>query len=196
MSLKHYLRGLGIGILVTAVFFGLTQKAETMTDAEIKIRASQLGMVEETVLADLASEEADIQEEEGKMAETEAEEEENLQTSSEEQTEEDTEENLPEDTEEALEVSPEGSADGGTITTEENGIITQEENYVIITVEKGNGSGTISRKLYDAGMIDSIEEYDKFLISNGYDRKLSAGSHRIPVGSSMEEIARILCGME
>lgn len=178
MSLKHYLRGLGIGILVTAVFFGLTKKAETMTDAEIKIRASQLGMVEETVLADLVSEEADVQEEgktadadaeEGKTADADAEEEESLQTSSEDENEED---------------------------TEENGIITQEEDYVIITVEQGNGSGTISRKLYDAGMIDSIEEYDKFLISNGYDRKLSAGSHRIPVGSSMEEIARILCGME
>ena len=168
MSLKHYLRGLGIGILVTAVFFGLTKKAETMTDAEIKIRASQLGMVEETVLADLVSEEADVQEE-GKTADADAEEEESLQTSSEDENEED---------------------------TEENGIITQEEDYVIITVEQGNGSGTISRKLYDAGMIDSIEEYDKFLISNGYDRKLSAGSHRIPVGSSMEEIARILCGME
>ncbi|MGN1314262.1 MAG: hypothetical protein ACI4VG_04510, partial [Lachnospiraceae bacterium] len=109
MSLKHYLRGLGIGIFVTAVFFGLTKKAETMTDAEIKIRASQLGMVEETVLADLVSEEADVQEE-GKTADADAEEEESLQTSSEDENEE------------SLQTS---SEDENEEDTEENGIITQ-----------------------------------------------------------------------
>ena len=53
MKLKYYLRGLGIGIVVTAIIMSITNKSEEMTDAEIKMRALELGMVEESVLADL-----------------------------------------------------------------------------------------------------------------------------------------------
>lgn len=45
MKLKYYLRGLGIGILVTALIMGATDGKE-LTDEEIKARAIQLGMVE------------------------------------------------------------------------------------------------------------------------------------------------------
>lgn len=68
MNLKYYLRGLGIGIVVTAVIMGATSggKRDKMSDAEIKARAAELGMVEaqaEGVLADLeqkSPEEAEV----------------------------------------------------------------------------------------------------------------------------------------
>lgn len=47
MKLKYYLRGLGIGILVTALIMGFTAKDNRpLTDAEIKAAAAELGMVE------------------------------------------------------------------------------------------------------------------------------------------------------
>ncbi len=48
MNLKYYLRGLGIGIAVTALIIGLgvERPKETLSDAEIKARAAELGMVE------------------------------------------------------------------------------------------------------------------------------------------------------
>ena len=47
MKLKYYLRGLGIGIVVTALIMGLsTGNTVQMTDAEIKAKAAMLGMVE------------------------------------------------------------------------------------------------------------------------------------------------------
>ncbi len=55
MKLKAYLRGLGIGILVTAVIMGIALgKKGSMTDAEVKERAYELGMTEDKsgVLAD------------------------------------------------------------------------------------------------------------------------------------------------
>ena len=63
MKLKYYLRGLGIGIVVTAIIMSITNKPEEMTDAEIKMRALELGMVEESVLADLQAKEesADVE---------------------------------------------------------------------------------------------------------------------------------------
>lgn len=47
MKLKIYLRGLGIGIVVTALIMGIaTKDGRPMTDAEIKAAAAKLGMVE------------------------------------------------------------------------------------------------------------------------------------------------------
>lgn len=50
MNLKYYLKGLGLGIIVTALILGIHYKnsGSTMTDAEIKARAAELGMVEES----------------------------------------------------------------------------------------------------------------------------------------------------
>ncbi len=56
MNLNYYLRGLGTGIVVTALIMGITAgRKEPMSNAEIKERARALGMVEEesTHLIDL-----------------------------------------------------------------------------------------------------------------------------------------------
>lgn len=51
MNLKYYLRGLGIGILVTALIMNIAAgRKETLTNEEIKERAKALGMVEEGTL--------------------------------------------------------------------------------------------------------------------------------------------------
>ena len=48
MKLKYYLRGLGIGIAVTAILMGiaLSGKKETLTDEQIRERALKLGMID------------------------------------------------------------------------------------------------------------------------------------------------------
>ena len=53
--MKYYLRGLGIGILVTTVILSLAGIGrKNMTDEEVIKRAKELGMVESTLLSDLA----------------------------------------------------------------------------------------------------------------------------------------------
>lgn len=51
MERKYYLRGLGIGIAVTAIIMGIALSGGEMTDSEIIARAKELGMVENTVLS-------------------------------------------------------------------------------------------------------------------------------------------------
>ena len=54
MERKYYFRGLGLGIVVTAIIMGAaTSRSRAMTDREIIARAKELGMVENTVLADM-----------------------------------------------------------------------------------------------------------------------------------------------
>ena len=60
MNLKSYLRGLGIGVVVTALIMGIVtgRKKETLSNEEIKERARALGMIEESqVLADMLGDE-------------------------------------------------------------------------------------------------------------------------------------------
>ena len=52
MKLKYYLRGLGIGMIVTALILGISfsnrqdQTSQIMTDDQIRERAAELGMVD------------------------------------------------------------------------------------------------------------------------------------------------------
>ena len=51
MKLKMYMRGLGIGIMVTALIMGIaTKDGRPLTDAEIKAAAAKLGMVDSNAL--------------------------------------------------------------------------------------------------------------------------------------------------
>lgn len=245
MKLKYYLRGLGIGIVVTAIIMSITNKPEEMTDAQIKMRALELGMVEESVLADLqakdestevetvedilnqhaaekdnqqeipAEETTDVEVDNEDAAVTENEEvamEETATTDNEEVVSEETivEENK-ESTEETTVTEPEEDTVVEEVTVANTNEVKEKtddskqedsikdevvENYTIIKVEKGNGSEIVSRRLYEAGLVESAVEYNQFLVKNGYDRRLSVGNHEIPSGATHEEMARILCGMK
>ncbi len=56
MELKYYLRGLGLGIIITAIIMGVAaSRSRSMTDAEIIARARQLGMIEGLPLTESVS---------------------------------------------------------------------------------------------------------------------------------------------
>ena len=240
MKLKYYLRGLGIGIAVTAIIMSITNKPEEMTDAQIKMRALELGMVEESVLADLQAkdESTDVETVEDilnqhaaekdnqqeipaeEATDVEVENEDDAVAESEEMDTTDNEEVVSEETiveenkettEETTVTEPEEDTVVEEVTVANTNLVKEEtddskqedsikdevvESFTIIKVEKGNGSEIVSRRLYEAGLVESSVEYNQFLVKNGYDRRLSVGNHEIPSGATHEEMARILCGMK
>ena len=223
MKLKYYLRGLGIGIVVTAVVMSFTGKKEELTDAEIKFRAAQLGMVEKNVLADIQKEKEDLTEtnKEEDIVESVPENDDTIVAENNQDTIEHSEETVTStentETEEPLinieeesisdtETEPENVTEepeeesNPDADNEQEGEIIQEaekvENYIIIKVERGNGSEIVSRRVFEAGLVNSASDYNKYLVSNGYDRRLRVGNHEIPADATEEEIAKILCGMK
>ncbi len=50
----------------------------------------------------------------------------------------------------------------------------------------------ICKKLQQANLIDSAEEFNKFLIANDYDNLILPGVYAIPKGATYEEIAKLL----
>lgn len=192
MKIRYYLRGLGLGILFTAVFFLLGgDPKQTMSDEMIKERAKELGMVESTVLADMSE---SIQETEETVEEITIETvEETSETVSEEMemTETVEEEESTTVMEETEEVSIEETS--AEETSEESSKEAAPVGQMIsIVVNKGEGSDTVSHRLHEAGLVDDPYAYDKYLMQNGYDKRISAGGHMIPMGADWQEIAKIL----
>lgn len=202
MKLKYYLRGLGIGIVVTAIIMSFTGKPEELTNAEIKIRAAQLGMVEKSVLSDIQKENESSEEimKENDVVEDVPEADNELNVENTQDTTENTEEivsNAAEESENIEETTSDTENQNQEAGNSETDAPVDEvvENYIIILVENGNGSEVVSQKVFEAGLVNSAKEYNKYLIANGYDRRLRTGNHEIPAGASEEEIAKILCGM-
>ena len=202
MKLKYYLRGLGIGMAVTALILGIGfsgrqgQEAQTLTDEQIRERASELGMVDssELTLAALQNSaqpqttmEPEVTEEPETTTEPEA-------TAEPEATTE------PEATAEPkMTTEPEATA-GPEATTEpettaEPELITApEQSQTTITIKKGSDSGSVSRMLYEAGLVENAKAFDNYLCNNGYSRSINPGIYEIAPGTSEEEIAKIITG--
>ena len=178
MKLKYYLRGLGIGIIVTAVIMGVTSasRQETLSDREIMERAAELGMSTQSgSLAEMAQEETA----------------EPLETQKPEETPKATATKEPEETPKATAAKEPEETPKATAVKEPE----ETPKTVIIEIKSGDGSYTVCQKLEQIGLITSASDFDTYLYSNGYDRKLRAGSHEIPADAKPEEIAKILCGM-
>ena len=220
MKLKYYLRGLGIGIVVTAIIMSFTKKTEELTDAEIKARAAMLGMVEKNVLADIQENSnlskdtikednkietvPEIEDTENDLVKENAEELNSAEDSSNTEKKDEVTENLAAEKKEESINNLKTEKKEETVANKETGKVEDAadnidaenvEKYIIITIEPGNGSETVCQKLLEAGLINSVKDYNKYLIQNGYDRSLRSGNHEIPVGATEEEMAKILCEM-
>jgi len=225
MKIRYYLRGLGLGILVTAIFFMVSGKnSQTMSDEMIKARAKELGMTESGVLSDLAvaeeetvyesvpEETEEVNSTEGISEENESQDvtdvEEPVVESVEETAEPEIsvveesveEETSVEESEEETVVETASQSSDKTQETEANSESTENAasntEPVSVTVNRGEGSDTVSRRLQELGLVADAYEYDRYLMANGYDKRIGAGEHVIPVGATWEDIAKILCNMK
>ena len=208
MKLRYYLRGLGIGMAVTALILGIGfsgrqgQEAQTLTDEQIRERASELGMVDssELTLAALQNSaqpqttlEPEVTEEPEATAEPET-------TTEPEATAEPETTTEPEATAEPeMTTEPEVTAEPEMTTepeaTEAPELITApEQSQTTITIKKGSDSGSVSRQLYEAGLVENAKAFDNYLCNNGYSRSISPGIYEIAPGTSEEEIAKIITG--
>ena len=206
MNLKYYLRGLGVGIVVTSLILGigLGSRKETLSNEEIKERARTLGMVEEsiTVAEAAAQKEEEAQEKvtADPVPEENAEGDAETIVSAEPEVSSEPAVSVsaaPETSEEpkvSAASEPEASEKPNASAASEPVASTAPAKEIVdITINPGEGSYVISQKLEQSGLVDDATEYDAYLCDNGYHTKLRAGVHKIPMGSTREEIAKLLC---
>ena len=224
MKLRYYLRGLGIGIVITAFLMGFTKGSakETLSDDEIIARAEKLGMVQSSVLSsDLNHEEqgedgvtvsyntvldepdivalpdsagADQTGDAAGVVDTEATDKtaDAADTVDSEKVADaagDSEKvaDAAGDSEGSTKASDTDAADNSTKATDTTGAAT-----ITVTINSGDGSDTVARRLTELGVITDAGDFDRYLCQNGYDKKLATGNHEINAGAGYQEIAEIL----
>ncbi len=222
MKLRSYLKGLGLGIFVTALILSLgsDKSRGNMSDDEIRKRAAELGMISEnSMLLKEAQDMADSAKDRAaaRVSENAPEKEAVSDASA-----------LPEGTVSAGAVSSNGEIiyekPDPAITAKEDSAATagstvegvntpsaaaaahQEDeqpasvghtggdtdDVVTITVNAGDSSISVASKMADAGLVTDAHQFDSYLVLSGYDRRLVIGSHPIPRGASAAEMGEIL----
>lgn len=226
-----YLRGLGLGMIVTALVlsFGVKSENKTMTDAEVRARAKELGMVEESEkLKDAVSKEAVNGEEAAAEVTDSANEDEPAEEVTEpnevkadgtdkseepaevkkpdatkddvdkpeEVTEEPIKESSPkekvEDDKDAAEIDNKKEEIKEAARDEKKSEDDKSKKPYSLKIERGYSSDRVAGILEDAGVIDNAAAFDRYLCSNGYDKRISVGSYQIPAGADYSTVAKLI----
>lgn len=164
MRFKYYLRGLGIGIFGSTMLFIIFSgfHKPTISDEEVKKRASELGMV---------------------MESTELFEKTDTESDTETNTEENTQKNTEQTTENVTETVGDPILPGNQ---------TVVQTSAVIEVNRGDNCRQVAERLQSAGVIADAEDFRKYLGNAGYGQKLVSGSYEIPMDADYETIAKII----
>ncbi|MCI8409214.1 MAG: hypothetical protein HFJ09_08110 [Lachnospiraceae bacterium] len=204
MKRKYFLRGLGAGIILSAVVMGVSSSKADLTDAEIRKRAMELGMVEkpdalETVLKETkmpTTTGAAIEENKDNKSETEEPEITDFPTITPKVTYKPShiQNNI---TLKATQTPTFTAAPKVTQTPKITSkpvskTSTSQREIIAVTITAGMWSDQIAEKFKELGLVDSAIKFDKFLCDNDYASLIRVGSYKIPKGSSYEEIAKII----
>ncbi|MDD6571030.1 MAG: hypothetical protein PUF12_01455 [Thermoflexaceae bacterium] len=209
MKLKSYLRGLGLGMIVTTLILVLAFRARNkeMTDAEIIARAHDLGMVETSLYGSEDNNskvtDADKKEESGegkidpegsgtvkqqetttKQTETTAEQPETTTKQPETTAKpQETTAKQPETTKAQETTKPAATEKETTVATAEK---------ITILFEDISSADKASKLLFDAGIIQNVEEFNTYLSEQGLATKVGEGEFTFTKGMTFEEIAAII----
>lgn len=218
MRLKYFLRGVGIGILVTTIILTVTHSSERrMSDSEVIDRAIELGMSfsashsgQQSSTEEASSEESSAGQENSGDDVTD-----DLQHESEAETEMGSQ--SPSET--ASELAGDGEALPGkeseavtgmttqatTETTETTTELTTEnendgsaagvmnnEVTCTISITKGMSSRTVCDMLKQNGIIEDAADFDRYLIKTGYDDKIRVGEVEVNSGMTYGELTALL----
>ncbi len=220
MKLRYQLRGLGIGMAVTALLMGVaTGNGASMSDAEIRAKALELGMVEgdSLKLTDIVtspapdamgapSSEGNGSASQGVGVQSTPSLNNDIMTT-----------NIPQSVTGSMSTNVPSSAGGsksgttgagsssadGSISSQGvvssgNPVEDREENggsdAVTIVIEQGEIASEICVKLAEAGLIDNALAFETYLCENNWSRTVRDGIYTIPFGTTMEDIAKMIAG--
>jgi hypothetical protein len=187
MKLKYYLRGIGIGVVVTAILFMISSGSENdkITDTQILQRAQELGMVTQedydSVNKDLSDSKTSIDDLKSKL--------ENADEASEEQS--DTDNNKEAATETAA-----TDTDSNNTTVQETEIAgsTSEFTTVTFNITPGMGSESVANLLQDKGIIADAKDFNNYIVDSGDSNNLQVGEYEVKTGESYDTILGKITG--
>lgn len=84
----------------------------------------------------------------------------------------------------------------GTKEGKDNGFNGQEEacEYVDVTIPAGLGSHNVAALLSEAGLIDSIKDFEDRIAELELDKKIRAGEYKMEKGLDLDRVIEIITG--
>lgn len=201
MKLKYYLRGLGIGIVVSSLLMGYSGNSRALEKQDSTNLEKQEDIESARTLKDLeqAAKENAIESSEEVIEVSEPENNSNIEkkrdTISVHVVNDDEMSNESEKEKETIqepETIPEIVTPDLPTDIVEPVDLPDTPKEVKVEIGKGESSSTVSRRLELAGVIDSAKEFDAYMMQHGYDRKITDGEHTVNIGDSWMEIAKKL----
>ena len=218
MRLKYFIRGIGVGVIVTTLILTIAHasSAKKMSDADVIDRAKELGM-EFTSLFEGDSQNGESESASNNPTEdttpsvTETTTDEPVsesvsegdtstevpteESTTQESTEPITEEKTTEQTTEATTTQPPTTEP--ETTTQEPSSQEADNNGVIVyqlEIVSGMSSNKVAAAIEAAGIVSSAKELDEFLVSGGYADRIRVGSFSLNSNMSFQDIANTITG--
>jgi len=173
MKLKYYMRGMGVGIILTALILAISNKPKELTDEEIIQRASKLGMVMKEDSSNL-DKLIDVIKPSAVVTPTVAPTAEPTATPTE----------LPQIT-----VTPAHDSDASVTEIPEE-IKTPEK--ITFKILSGMTSEKVAELLQESGLIDDAEDFNMYVVRQGKAGVIKTGTYTIPADSDYDEIIKII----
>lgn len=199
MNKKYLLRGIGIGIIIgVSIMFAAWKTGGSSSEGEPAVSTEAVTQAPTEEITEATTEAATEKKTEAATevtteATTEATTEKKTEATTEATTEKKTEATTEKATEEkTTEAATEKATEEKTeeATTEEKK--ESKDGNVTVEVTSGMGSEDVSAALQENGIIKDADEFNAFLISNGYDAQLRVGSFSLKSGDSFENLAKVL----
>ena len=193
MKRRYFLRGLGAGVILSAVVSAVVINQNDLSDAEIRTRARKLGMTEQESSSEKPKETQKVKKEEKDSA-------------TEKITEEPTASPVqsttaPPNTQKYVSADKKKETKAPELTkapeVTKEPVVTKkpqkvQKKYISVSIEAGMWSDEISMKFKELGLVDNAERFDDFLCDNGYASMIKVGVYQIPTNATYTEIASII----
>ena len=192
MNVKSYLKGIGVGMIVASLILIIAGNMNKVSDEDVIARAKELGYVQSTSVSqpevvDNTSSNTEQKkiEDSDKVESTE-----NNDANTDNATDSVNADNA---TETANTTNDTTVSDDSDKTADNNA--TSSET-VKVEIKSGMSSESAALAVKNAGLVESDIEFNKYLCSEGYDKRLRVGSFEIPKDADFETIAKLLCGIK
>lgn len=197
MKLKYYLRGIGIGIIVTAIILsivnGVSNSSNKMTNPQIVEKAKELGMVTkdeyDIVKQDLNTAKSDIDDLKAELSKADTKEKKESDDGSNDS--EETQADAKSTDESKSEKTDNKSSDEEKTNSSDKAKLTdpsQMAKDISFTISSGMGSEDVAKVLEQKGIIVSASEFNKYLVESGNANYLQIGEFKADEGESYDSI--------
>jgi len=194
MKLKYYMRGLGLGIILTTLILTISGNTqEKLSDKEIKVRAAALGMVEEdnSDLHKILDGNKPSGTDQATGAPGASPSLEPTQTAAAEPTILPTKEPTPKPSVTPIPtLTPTPTPVPTLIPVVNNN--QDADKKISFTIKRGMSSGQVATLLVQKGLIEDADDFNKYIIKKDKESTIRVGTYSLPQTATYDDIVKII----